>query len=112
VELYLHFPNTPSWRGAQLKHRDNFTFATQLKLFIKVCSFQDVGKAVSLTGTFQGLLLNKARNENGKMLFLLQSLFSWLIYTRNYDKGKRRQMSTYPLDKIHRSGQNAVAKRK
>jgi hypothetical protein len=26
VELYLHYPNTPSWRGAQLKHRDNFTF--------------------------------------------------------------------------------------
>jgi hypothetical protein len=26
VELYIHFPNTPSWRGAQLKHRDNFTF--------------------------------------------------------------------------------------
>jgi hypothetical protein len=26
VELYLHSPNTPSWRGAQLKkkHRDNF----------------------------------------------------------------------------------------
>jgi hypothetical protein len=23
---YLHYPNTPSWRGAQLKHRDNFTF--------------------------------------------------------------------------------------
>jgi hypothetical protein len=21
VELYLHSPNTPSWRGAQLKHR-------------------------------------------------------------------------------------------
>jgi hypothetical protein len=20
------FPNTPPWRGAQLKHRDNFTF--------------------------------------------------------------------------------------
>jgi hypothetical protein len=20
------FPNTPTWRGAQLKHRDNFTF--------------------------------------------------------------------------------------
>jgi hypothetical protein len=20
------FPNTPSWRGAQLRHRDNFTF--------------------------------------------------------------------------------------
>jgi hypothetical protein len=26
VELYLHYSNTPSWRGAQLKHRDNFTF--------------------------------------------------------------------------------------
>jgi hypothetical protein len=28
VELYLHSPNTPSWRDAQLKkwHRDNFTF--------------------------------------------------------------------------------------
>jgi len=26
AELYLHSPSTPSWRGAQLKHRDNFTF--------------------------------------------------------------------------------------
>jgi hypothetical protein len=26
VELYLHCPNTPSWRGAHFKHRDNFTF--------------------------------------------------------------------------------------
>jgi hypothetical protein len=26
VELYFHSPNTPSWRGAQLKHVDNFTF--------------------------------------------------------------------------------------
>jgi hypothetical protein len=26
VELRFHSPNTPSWRGAQLKHRDNFTF--------------------------------------------------------------------------------------
>jgi hypothetical protein len=24
VELFLHSPNTPSWRGAQLKHRDTF----------------------------------------------------------------------------------------
>jgi hypothetical protein len=23
VELYLHFPNTSSWRGAHLKHKDN-----------------------------------------------------------------------------------------
>jgi hypothetical protein len=28
VELYIHYPNTPSWRGGQLKnqHRGNFTF--------------------------------------------------------------------------------------
>jgi hypothetical protein len=26
MELYLHSPSTPSWRGAQLKHSDNFTF--------------------------------------------------------------------------------------
>jgi hypothetical protein len=25
VELYIHSLNTPSWRGAQSKHRDNFT---------------------------------------------------------------------------------------
>jgi hypothetical protein len=32
VELYLHSPNTPSWRGAQLKHRDNFTSKLSLCL--------------------------------------------------------------------------------
>jgi len=26
VELYAQSPNMSSWRGAQLKHRDNFTF--------------------------------------------------------------------------------------
>jgi len=26
VEIYLHSPNTPSWRGCLVKHRDNFTF--------------------------------------------------------------------------------------
>jgi hypothetical protein len=26
VELYLHSPKTPSWHGASLKHRDDFTF--------------------------------------------------------------------------------------
>jgi hypothetical protein len=32
VELYLHYSNTPSWRGAQLKHRDNFTFTYSFSL--------------------------------------------------------------------------------
>jgi hypothetical protein len=30
VELSLHSPNTPSWRGAQGEHRDNFTFTFYL----------------------------------------------------------------------------------
>jgi hypothetical protein len=30
VELYLHSPNTPSWRGSQLKHTENFTFTFTL----------------------------------------------------------------------------------
>jgi hypothetical protein len=46
VELYLHFPNTPLWHGAQLKHRDNFTKQTnkqgkglQPPTFITTCTF-------------------------------------------------------------------------
>jgi hypothetical protein len=34
VELYLHSPNTPSWRGAQLKHRNNFTFTLPVILIV------------------------------------------------------------------------------
>jgi hypothetical protein len=44
VELCLHSPNTPSWRGAQLKHRDNFTFTIYLHYtrgFI-ICFLQQV----------------------------------------------------------------------
>jgi len=32
VELYLHSADMPSWRGAQLKHRDNFTFTFSITL--------------------------------------------------------------------------------
>jgi hypothetical protein len=35
VEPYLHSHNTPSWRDAQLKHRDNLTI-TFFKLFISL----------------------------------------------------------------------------
>jgi hypothetical protein len=34
VGLYLRSPNTTSWRGAQLNHRDNFTF--NFTIYIKV----------------------------------------------------------------------------
>jgi hypothetical protein len=31
VELYLRSSSTPSWRGAHLKYRENFTFYLTLK---------------------------------------------------------------------------------
>jgi hypothetical protein len=37
VELYLHSPNIPSWRGAQGEHRDNFTF-TFTRAYASGCS--------------------------------------------------------------------------
>jgi hypothetical protein len=39
VDLYLHSPTTPSWRGAQLKHRDNFSsLSVLLSLFFYLIS--------------------------------------------------------------------------
>jgi hypothetical protein len=44
VELYLHSPNTHSWRGAQLKYRDKFTsfYLYQRQLYLYV--FRRLGK--------------------------------------------------------------------
>jgi hypothetical protein len=39
VELYVHSPNTPSWRGDQLKHRDNFTFFSKLYSLLNTLDF-------------------------------------------------------------------------
>jgi hypothetical protein len=33
-------PSTPSWRGAQLKHRDNFTFTLLTQFIIPL--FEDI----------------------------------------------------------------------
>jgi hypothetical protein len=38
VELYFHSPSTPSWRDAQLKHRDNFTFTFTFTFYFKQTS--------------------------------------------------------------------------
>jgi hypothetical protein len=40
VELYLHSPNMPSWRGAQGEHRDNF-YVSFLP-FLKMLGFTDL----------------------------------------------------------------------
>jgi hypothetical protein len=45
VELYLHSPNTPSWRGAHLKHRDNFTF------YIDSASYNAIARKPALNGS-------------------------------------------------------------
>jgi hypothetical protein len=44
----IPLPNTPSWRGAQSKHRDNFTFA--LHLCVCVC-FKHIPTACLLLNT-------------------------------------------------------------
>jgi hypothetical protein len=36
VELHLHSPDTSSWRGAQLKHRDKFTLPSPSPNIISV----------------------------------------------------------------------------
>jgi hypothetical protein len=36
--IYPHFPETPSWRGARLKHGDNFTFLSlgSIRLYLSI----------------------------------------------------------------------------
>jgi hypothetical protein len=48
VEIYLHSFNTPSWRGAQLKYRDNFTFT-----FILTSSLELSGIQKALDGEYE-----------------------------------------------------------
>jgi hypothetical protein len=35
VEIYFHFPNTPSWRGAQLKEKHRTNLPSPLMLCLK-----------------------------------------------------------------------------
>jgi hypothetical protein len=49
VELYLHSPNTPSWCGAQLKHRDNFTFYDPNRSLIWVTELKFIEKDEKFT---------------------------------------------------------------
>jgi len=48
----LAFPHTPSWRGAQLKHRDNFTSA----LFYTYVRSPDVQLHIVLCGALIHIL--------------------------------------------------------
>jgi hypothetical protein len=50
VELYLHSPNTPPWRGAQLKHRDIFTFYLVVCM-LSLCKNSEGKKGMNVTHT-------------------------------------------------------------
>jgi len=49
MDLYLHCPNTPSWRGAQLKHRDNFIFLNFFNTFLNILICQNEEECQVLT---------------------------------------------------------------
>jgi hypothetical protein len=38
VELYLHSPNTPSWRGAQGEYRDKSAVAKLITIQVSQCA--------------------------------------------------------------------------
>jgi hypothetical protein len=67
VELYLHSPNTPSWRGAQLKHRDNFyrKTSTPVEAFITL-----KGRQVPFVNhvEYLGIIPDKKKNLHGDYL--------------------------------------------
>jgi hypothetical protein len=65
VELHLHSPNTPSWHGAQLKHRDKFTF-TYLKLFV---SYRHQMKVIYGVRVASILLFHNLRNTLTKYVY-------------------------------------------
>jgi hypothetical protein len=72
VELYFHSPNTQSWRGAQFRHRDNFTF-TLPKSWVLLQSVWSVKRGALVQIFSQGNLgplkssnEHKTENENNK----------------------------------------------
>jgi len=68
VELYLYSPNTLSWRGAQLKHRGNFTFTFAILLhFLQL--LLSFSKTLDLRGFFESWGIsgfNSVRHEDDK----------------------------------------------
>jgi hypothetical protein len=61
VELYLHSTDTSSWRGVELKHRDNFTFNLLLLEISYVDRVPDDGGTQSLRNV--GFLLRSCATD-------------------------------------------------
>jgi hypothetical protein len=49
MELYLHCPNTSSWCGAYVKHRNNLTFTLQMALNVGLAVHRSNEKPFSIT---------------------------------------------------------------
>jgi hypothetical protein len=91
VELYLHSPNTPLWHGAQLKHRDNFTFCV-LYNEIALSEVELVGRMVTevkhISADFP-LLYEEIGHCEGK-----PCLRNWFIFVRRTSATGREFMFT------------------
>jgi len=77
VELYLHSSNTPSWRGAQLKLRDNFTFyllytynASELYQYVFIKTLQISVQMSSRSATRQKIFILKMDSERSSEMLV------------------------------------------
>jgi hypothetical protein len=65
VELYPHSPNTPSWCGAPLKHRDMFTFTFTFIVIHLLMYYNNLSnKTTSVTRL--GTSINRCIDNRGK----------------------------------------------
>jgi hypothetical protein len=79
VELYFHSPNTPSWHGAQLKHRDTFTFTERKKG--NNFKFPHFGKTIKKMFIALGFLSSViSRNYGTVNIFILQLFNLFVIF--------------------------------
>jgi hypothetical protein len=75
MKLYLHSPNTPSWRGAQLKHGDNFTFREDTPIAVLTYHFLSFCLSVMVTMSKQErIILKYVTNETVKHAEVLNRL--------------------------------------
>jgi hypothetical protein len=86
VELYLHSTHAPPWRGARLKHSDNFTFTfTSIRSNLKQSMKGDFIPRLSVA--FTNLLTRCYRfvymkEEEMMMMIILYFTDNFLLYIR------------------------------
>jgi hypothetical protein len=94
MELYVHSPNTPSWRGAQFKHRDSFTLPLSeyslpcsQKLILCPCPEPDESRPISFQLHFSIVLSCTPRSPKYSPPFRVSDqncvcisyIYAWLI---------------------------------